>query len=312
LIVASGGGHSGFAKAVADYLPFKPDFVIPTGDSYSRKLLEPLANKIWELPKPREPLESDLHAIYKGVESLVQSSLLPKYKVILATGSNHSLLPSFFGYLKGSKVFAIESQDRIFTRGKAIRIISAFAKGVFLHWEEQRSLYKNGVVVGPILQRPRYVPKDEGYVFVTAGTEGFQRLFDVLAKLKLPNVILQTGKVNPERYKGLGWKVFDFDPDMEKYLANASLVITHQGKTAMEASILYNKSVIMVFNRSLVRATTFSDAKAYAEIIGATFMDDPNTWASEVELLNSINSPRRPKTHKPGTERLVQVILNNL
>ncbi len=45
LVIASGGGHTGFARAVAEYMPFKVDFVIPEGDLNSRNLLSPYAEK---------------------------------------------------------------------------------------------------------------------------------------------------------------------------------------------------------------------------------------------------------------------------
>ncbi|MEM3352383.1 MAG: polysaccharide biosynthesis protein, partial [Saccharolobus sp.] len=46
LIIASGGGHTGFARAIAEYLPEKVDFVIPENDEYSKLMLMKYANKI--------------------------------------------------------------------------------------------------------------------------------------------------------------------------------------------------------------------------------------------------------------------------
>ncbi len=307
LIIASGGGHTGFARAIAQYLGEKVDFVIPKGDENSRKVLSPYAGKFYEVEKGIEPHSFSLKGLFK---SFISSSRVRKYKVVVATGSNHSLFPSFFQFLKGAKVFAIESQDRIVTRGKAVSIISKYSKAVFLHWEEQKGLYKNGVVVGPIVERPKYEPRDEGYVLVTAGTEGFPSLFDKVAKLGLRNVVMQTGKVDPGKYKREGWKVFSFDPDLEKYVANASVVLTHQGKTAMEAVVMYGKPTVVVYNNSLVRATTQRDAELYARILGALFLPDPSTWDSDDKLLSFLERPVRPNSFTPGTEKLAKVILS--
>ncbi len=236
---------------------------------------------------------------------------MPKYDITLATGSNHSLFPSFAQWTKGSTIFTLESQDRIVTKGKAVSILSHFSKGVFLHWEEQRSLYRNGIVVGPVLQKRKYDPKNEGYVLVTAGTEGFRSLFDKVLEIGLNNVVIQTGKVDPQIYVRKGVKAFSFDPDIERLIAGANVVITHQGKTAMESAVLYGKPTVIVFNKDLTRAATYEDVRRYSTIIGAYFLDDPSTWGNE-ELAKFLENPYKPKSHQPGTEKLVKVIMNYL
>ncbi|EWG07150.1 MAG: UDP-N-acetylglucosamine, MurG, LPS N-acetylglucosamine transferase [Candidatus Aramenus sulfurataquae] len=307
LIIASGGGHTGFARAVAQYLEQRVDFVIPKGDEKSRKILSPYAERIYEVEKGIEP---NSFSALKLLKSLVSSSRIRKYKVVVATGSNHSLFPSFFQFLKGAKVFAIESQDRIVTRGKAVSVISKYSRAVFLHWEEQKGLYKNGLVVGPIVEKSKYESRDEGYVLVTAGTEGFLRLFDKVAELGVKNVVMQTGKVDPSKYKREGWKVFSFDPDLERYIANASLVVTHQGKTAMEAVVMYGKPTAIVYNSSLVKAATQKDVELYAKILGAKFFPDPVFWRSNKDLLEFLERPTKPNSFTPGTGKLAKVVLS--
>lgn len=309
LIIASGGGHTGFARAVAEYLPDKVDFVIPKGDVVSREMIKPFANRIYEIEKFRSPSSGFSPSYF--FSSIFHSLSIKKYKKVLATGSNHSIFPSFFQFLKGAIIYGIESQDRIISKGKAVSIISKYSKKVFLHWEEQKRLYKNGIVVGPIVEKPKYESKDEGYILVTAGTEGFERLFDKIKALNLENVVLQTGKVNSEKYKGLGWKVFSFDPDIEKYIASASVVITHQGKTAMEAVVMYKKPTIIVFNKDWKTATTFEDARLYAKILGAQFFNDPSTWSSDEDFLKAIDKREKPKEFEIGTPKLVKEILND-
>ncbi|AEE94365.1 UDP-N-acetylglucosamine, MurG, LPS N-acetylglucosamine transferase [Acidianus hospitalis W1] len=309
LIIASGGGHTGFARAIAEYLPYKADFIIPKGDEMSKKMISQFADKIYEVEKFRSP--SGNLSLSSFLLSMIHSAKIRKYKKVIATGSNHSIFPSFFQFVKSSNIYVIESQDRIVTKGKAVNIISKYSKHVFLHWKEQEKLYKNGIVVGPIVERPKYTPSDEGYILVTTGSEGFERLFDILYSLDIDNVVLQTGKVN-KKYEKKGWKVFSFDPDIERYIAKAKLVITHQGKTAMEAVVMYKKPTIIVYNKDWKYAATFEDSKLYAEILGTVFLNDPSNWSTKDEILKYIENPKQPKVYTPGTERLVSVVLNDI
>ncbi|WP_338603340.1 glycosyltransferase [Sulfolobus tengchongensis] len=313
LIIASGGGHTGFARAIAQYMPEKVDFVIPRSDLYSKQMISQYANKIYEVPKGREPNESNLVLIKRLFSIIWESIKINKYDIIVATGSNHSIFPSFFQFLKGGKVYGIESQDRLVTRGKAISIISNYAKGIFLHWKEQKRLYENkGIVVGPIVEKPKYEAKDEGYILVTTGSMGFKRLFDRIVKYRnKTKIVLQTGKVNHRVYQNNDNIIaFDFDPNLEKWIANASLVITHQGKTAMESVVMYKKPTIIVYNRDWISATSLEDAKEYARILGATFLDDPITWKDDNTLWDAIENIKEPNSFNIGTPNLVKYLLS--
>jgi UDP-N-acetylglucosamine:LPS N-acetylglucosamine transferase len=311
LIVASGGGHTGFARAIGQSLPFKADYVIPKDDKYSIEMIKDLSNNIYEIEKWREPNKAQIN-LANFLNSFFKSISLPKYPITVATGSNHSLFPAFFERVKGSRLVSIESQDRFFTRGKAIGLLSKISEAVLLHWEEQKGLYKNGIVVGPIVEKPKYEPKDGGYILVTTGTYGFKRLFMKLKELDLKYVVIQTGKENPENYKKPSWIAFQFDRDIERWIANSSLIITHQGKTAMEAVVMYRKPTIIVYNRDWSKATTYEDAKKYAEVLGVLFLDDPITWSSSEVLFEAINRVKEPKKIRPGTEKAVNVIMKLL
>jgi len=315
LIIASGGGHTGFGRAIAQYLPFKPDFVIPEGDKNSEEMIKDLARKIYYVKKGKEPNESNIKIAENIFRILVESGKISKYKVVIASGSNHSLFPSFIQFLKGAKVFGIESQDRLITRGKAIQIISYFSKGVFLHWEEQKKLYpKKGIVTGPIVEKPKYQKEDGDYILVTTGTQGFKRLFDILVKTNLDKVVMQTGKVDYSQYQKEkpNWKFFSFDSDLERWISKAKVVITHQGKTAMESIVMYRKPTIIVYNKDWIYAATKEDSKLYAKVLGATFLDDPSTWGSEETILQAIEKVGEPKSFEIGTKKLVDIILNEL
>ena len=315
LIIASGGGHTGFGRAIAQYLPFKPDFVIPEGDKNSEEMIKDLARKIYYVKKGKEPNESNLEIIKNLFKILIESGKISKYKVVIATGSNHSLFPSFIQFLKGAKVFGIESQDRLITRGKAIQIISYFSKGIFLHWGEQKKLYpKKGIVTGPIVEKPKYQREDGDYVLVTTGTQGFKRLFDILVNTNFDKVVIQTGKIDYNQYqkKKPNWKFFSFDPDLERWISKARIVITHQGKTAMESVVMYRKPTIIVYNKDWIYAATKEDSKLYAKVLGATFLDDPSTWESDETILEAIEKVSEPKSFEIGTKKLADIILNEL
>jgi UDP-N-acetylglucosamine:LPS N-acetylglucosamine transferase len=306
LIVASGGGHTGFARAIAEYLPFKADFVVPRGDSWSMEVLKDYASNVYEVMKGRGPKDGMSVLLRNSIKSFRDSFSLNKYDVVIATGSNHSLFVALSQKLKGSTIFSIESQDRIVTRGKAVSIMSKFSKNVFVHWKEQKSLYKNSYVVGPIVEKPKFSAKNEGYVLVTAGTMGFPRLFKEVSKLDKFNFIVQTGQVDPSTVKAS--KAFKFDSEMERLIAGASVVVTHQGKTAMESVVMYGKPTVIVYNSDLTKAATKEDTKLYAEILGAKFLDDPLTWKGG-ELEKALDNPNKPKNHEIGTPKLIDYIL---
>ncbi|BBD71674.1 polysaccharide biosynthesis protein [Sulfodiicoccus acidiphilus] len=307
LIIASGGGHTGYARAIAQYLEEKVDFVVPEGDLLSRKLLEPYARKIFEVAKGREPSGGSL--LLGVLRALTQSFQLPKYDATVATGSNHSVVPSLIERVKGSSIYAIESQDRIVTRGKAIHLISRFSRAVFLHWKEQLPLYKNGVVTGPIVEKPKYDARDEGYVLFTAGSMGFHRLFKKALALQVKGVV-QTGRLSPDLYRSQrpDWNFFDYDIDLERWIAHASIVVTHQGKTAMEAVVMYRKPTVVVYNSDWTRAASREDTKIYAELLGAYFLEDPSKWKGD-ELNTALASVKEPKPIEPGTIKLVNYVL---
>ncbi|BCU66985.1 polysaccharide biosynthesis protein [Sulfolobales archaeon HS-7] len=305
LIIASGGGHTGFARAIAQYLPFKADFVIPCNDSTSKKMIEPYADKLVCVTKLRMPNESSLVMIPRTFTALSQSISLDSYQTVVSTGSNHSLLPSLVARIRGSEIFVIESQDRFLTRGKTVYLLSRVSKEVLLHWKEQESLYPSkGVHVGPIVERPKYQPRDQGYYLITTGSMGFPRLVRRALRLNYDFVIQDATDL--EELKGHP-NYFKFDPDLEKWIANATAVITHQGKTAMEAVVMYRKPTLVVYNKDWKSATTFRDSMKYAEVLGAGFLPDPVDWKDD-ELDKALKQLSTPKEIEPGTQNAVKRI----
>jgi len=84
LIIASGGGHTGFARAIAEYLSlssnsYKVDFVIPENDKYSEELLKPFSSQFYYVKKAKEPNQGNTALITNLPRVLVQSLKIKKY-----------------------------------------------------------------------------------------------------------------------------------------------------------------------------------------------------------------------------------------
>ncbi|HID40906.1 MAG TPA: hypothetical protein EYP33_01990, partial [Pyrodictium sp.] len=219
LLTAAPGGHSGYAAAIAHYLREKgiqPIFITAKGDTWTKQKLQRYGQtiEVTLLRHPGEPLARTLH---RWPQALLESlkHVKREYRVLVSCGSNLSLAPALTAKIKGMKLVNIESIVRLSTPGKTPRLLHPIADATLVHWPEQQKLHPGAILVGPIYEPPRYKPRDEGYILVTAGTTGHKKLFDAIDKLNLPNIALQTGKIDPEPYKKRhpSWTVFRFDPD---------------------------------------------------------------------------------------------------
>ncbi|RLG91358.1 MAG: polysaccharide biosynthesis protein [Thermoprotei archaeon] len=320
LLIASGGGHTGYCRALAERFyeykknySFKLDAVIPCLDKWSKKILEDYVDNIFCINKLRQPYEKHYKMIKNFPIALIQSiKRIKRYDYVIASGSNHSLLPTLIAKLKNtsSKILAIESHDRFITRGKTISLLSKTIAIPILHWKEQKKLYRNGIVVGPIVKKRKYEISNKGYVLVIGGFEGDKKLYDKLVKTPLTNVVLQTGRLNPEHYRKLrpDWIVFDFDPDIDKWIAGARVVIGHTSVTLLEAAITYRKPVIIYWNPEWSSAATFQDVILFSKKINAQVLvdTDPNTI---LETINKVKPP--PDIREDGAKKLVKLILES-
>jgi len=309
-IIASGGGHTAYAVAVAEELTSKADIyvVIPAGDRWTRAKMEKYG-QVFETEKAA-PGSSIWKRVLAVVEGFFQGLKLPKADVVVATGSNHSIGPALALKLRGAKLIVIEAIDRVVTKSQAINILSRFADIVALHWEEQKNNYPRGKVYGPILPKVKNVEdKKEEWILITMGTEGYREFFEYLAGnsdelFESEKIALQTGKVSPTQFEGKFWRVFDFDKNFELWLSGAKLVITHQGATAAESAILYRKPTIICFNKRLSGTSGREDTRAFAKLIGAEFCEDFE------ELRVALKKVKTPRTWKLGSESLAADILS--
>jgi UDP-N-acetylglucosamine--N-acetylmuramyl-(pentapeptide) pyrophosphoryl-undecaprenol N-acetylglucosamine transferase len=289
LIAASGGGHTGYAVALAQRLVehgVEPHFVVPEGDNRSRAKVERYGVVVAETPKfmgPEDPLWKGLAralpALLKTLKRLPNS-----YQVAVSTGSNHSIAVAIAAWLKGARIVNLESSVRFTRPSRAFRMLRRIAWINAVQWPEQKAFAPNALVVGPLYEKPRYPPRDEGYILVATGTYGYRELLDAIAEANPScRIVAQTGRVNPEPYRKLGWIAFQYDPDIDRWIAGATLVVTHVGKTALDAALAYRKKVIIVYNpRWTKHGATLEDAKTYAQKIGAILVGDPNEAVNKI------------------------------
>ncbi len=332
-LIASGGGHTGYAIAIAEelvnVLSGEPIvFIVPRNDYWSISRIIKRIGRVGKkyivvehVVKPRKPLEPWRIFIVRSPRALYDSfrvfeRVRELVSIVICTGSNHSLYPSIVSKLfYGKKVFCIEAVDRIITSSKTVKILYEFLGiPIFIHWSEQKRNYPRGLVTGPVYEKPLYKPRDEGYILVTTGTMGNKKLFDLLLNTSLENVVVQTGRINPEyilKHKP-GWKVFRFDPDIDKWIAGATLVISHQGLTVVEAALAYRKPVILAFNPDLPSTSKYIDAWFLAKKLNSTLINPTEITSGKLEEIISEYVGKMPPQYYNGAKIIAKIIKDNL
>ena len=312
LITASGGGHTGYAVAIAQRLKGKANitFVVPEGDEWSAAKVRRYGGIIYvkKARGPKDPLWRSIPGLMKALLESIQR--IGKVDVIIATGSNHCVPPSIIAKLKGAKLIAIESSVRFTKPSLSIKTLTPIADLIALQWPEQKRLHPKGVVVGPIYELPEYKPWNGGYILVTGGTYGHKLLFDTISKLNLDKVVMQTGRINPEPYKRKhpDWIVFDYDPDFGRWLAGAKVVITHFGKTAIDAVLSYRKPTIIVLNPEWKYTVGEKDAEILARKLNALLIRNI-TFNNLEKAIHSAIKITLPN-YENGAENLTKFIIS--
>ncbi|RLE65451.1 MAG: polysaccharide biosynthesis protein [Thermoprotei archaeon] len=301
IITASGGGHTGNAVSLAQRLEGRADilFIVPKGDKWTRQRVEKYGDII-EVTKGRGAMSSNILFIPRFLKAFYESlrSVSKEYEVLVSMGSNHSIPPAFLAKINGLKIINVESCAR-FTKGsRTVKILSHIADITALQWEEQKNLHPKGIVYGPLFEKPLYKPWNGGYILVTGGTYGHRMLFDALLKTRLKNIVLQTGRLDPRYYKKRKpeWRIFDFDPDFGKWIAGANIVISHFGKTVLDAALTYRKPVIIVPNPEFTRTVGVEDAGLLAKKLNAILLENitPKDLVDAIEFAFKLKVPEYP------------------
>lgn len=308
LVLASGGGHTGYAIAVAErlveqYPSTKLLFIVPSNDKWSiDRIKRRLSNaRFIEVTKLRNPGEPFVKTIYRLPRVFADSLRINGFfNAMICTGSNHSVIPAVIARLKRvvESIFCIEDVFRLDKPSRAVNVLYKLGlANVFLQWREQYKLYsRRSVYVGLIYEKPMYRSMDKGYVLVTMGTLGHPSLAELLLKTNLENVVVQTGRLVDPRYvqsRKPGWRAFAFDPDIDKLIAEASVVVSSPGLTVINAAIAYRKPTVMVYNPNIVLGASFNEIARVAEMLNIPFINPSNIEPRSFEeiVLNAKPSP---------------------
>jgi UDP-N-acetylglucosamine--N-acetylmuramyl-(pentapeptide) pyrophosphoryl-undecaprenol N-acetylglucosamine transferase len=268
LILAGYGGHVGEAYALAQELQGKVtlSFLVPEGDELSKARLSRFG-RVDTLILSREPKTPHHVFIPRLLKAFVQSfrKVTRKYDIVVSLGSNFCIPPALVAWAKRIPVVNVENVVRFVEAAKTTRILQYFSRLTALQWDEQRKILR-GVVVGPLIPKPEVKPHDDGYILVTGGTYGHRVLLDTIAESNLHNVVLQTGKIDPEPYrkKHPEWKVITVTQNFQELIAGASLIVTHFGSTVLE-TIAYKKHTLLVPPYAeWTRTASAKDAECFA------------------------------------------------
>jgi len=292
LVLAGGGGHTGYAYALAQNLCGKASlqFLVPKGDVLSQKRLNRFGS-VGFLPKPRGATTPTHKFALRLMKAFVVSSykVSRRYNVVVSTGSNFCIPPAFFAWMYRIPVINIESSVRFTKPSTTANLLQPFSVITALQWEEQKRLLK-GMVVGPLVPRPEIKPWNGGYILVTGGTYGHKLLFDTLAESDLENIVLQTGLVNPHPYikRHPEWKVITYSTRFFELVAGAELVVTHFGSTILEA-LVYRKPTVIVPNPKWTRTAGIKDAEYFAKKVNAILVSEINLET----LLEAMNEAKK-------------------
>jgi UDP-N-acetylglucosamine--N-acetylmuramyl-(pentapeptide) pyrophosphoryl-undecaprenol N-acetylglucosamine transferase len=311
LILAGGGGHTGFAYALAQRLKDRAlmTFLIPEGDNLSQQRLNRYG-KIDYIPKPRGAKTPTGEFVYNFIRAFAVSmkKVTRDFHVAVSTGSNFCIPPAFVAISKRIPVVNIEGEVRFTRASLTASILQPFSIFTALQWPEQKKLLK-GTVVGPLFHRPEIQHWNGGYILITGGTLGHKKLFNTINESDLTNIVMQTGEIDPEPYRKRHpeWKIMRYYSNFTELLAGAELVITHFGSTALE-SVVYKKPSVMVFNPEWKRTVGKTDATIFAKKVGATFLSDLNLE----NLIYAIETAKKNKIPElmDGAKVLVDFILN--
>ena len=311
LILAGGGGHTGYAQILAEELKGRMElsFLAPDDEPISVRRLEGYG-PVRTMTKPRHPTTPTLTFTWRLFKAFYEAlSRVPSdIDVVVSTGSSFCVPPAIVAWMRGIPVVNLESRVKLTKPSGTASLLRRFSRLTALQWEEQR-VFLEGRVFGPLLPRRLVEPRDGGYVLVSGGTYGYKELFDALDETDLENVVLQTGKIDGGSYAKahLGWRVLSYSDRFYELIAGARVVVSPPGGTPVEA-VAYGKPVVIVEYPAWTKAADPEETRLFAEKIGASLMTD----VTAEKLVSAINEAQRKpsKVLEAGNEELVEAILS--
>lgn len=251
LLTAGGGGHTGYAVALAGALKSKASliFLIGRDDSLSEARLSHLG-EIVAVTKPRQPGTRFWRFIYGFVLCSLQSLWIwAKHRpdVVVSTGSNIAIPICIVGKAFGSRIVNIEDSVRLFSSSKTSKYLDLISEVTLLQWREQLERHpKKGRYVGLLLPSVARSTRS-GRIIISPGSFGFEGLCDTAARTSLKEVTMTIGNLDVEKYSRPGWIVVDKLVGLDDVMASARVVVTHLGYTIWEA-VNYGVPVVIVPN----------------------------------------------------------------
>lgn len=311
VLLAGGGGHTGYAYALAHYLSGKCEIetYVPEGDKLSHNRLKRFGD-VKTLPKPRGPTTPMMPFLSGLAKSFLRSaSSFGRKSVVISTGSNFCLAPCIVAKMNGTPTVNLESSVRFTRASKTTKILAKTATLTALQWEEQKKLLPGGKVFGPMLAKPELAPFDGGYILVTGGTYGHKLLFQAFDSVNIEKVLLQAGALyNPEFAKRHPtWKVIDYSDRFHELIAGADVVVTHFGETIIDSALVYGKPTVISVNPDWSRTAGLEDAAVLSEKVNGILLRD-FTPDAIIEAIEKAKRSRPPQISS-GAEPLSRWIL---
>ncbi len=308
LLLGGLGGHSGQAFAIAKFLKDERiAFDVATFPG-TEKRFKGLAERVMTFPQLLMPPKRRPNP--RAILSLYKILTMKKYDVVIANGSNFAILPSLWVKVRGGVLINVETIDAVVVPNKAAKLLSKFADFTIVHWEEMKQHYPKAMVSGPIYEPPLYEPEDGGYVLVTAGTLGYEELFtEAIEQLSEHfELVIQSGRVDPEKFKMKGVRAFRYTEDFHKVLARAKAVVgVFPGTTPATATLAYDKPTVIVPNLRLRSAASLENMEPFARKVGAVVSDLKGLR----DALERAFRVKRPK-YENGAKKVVQLVLDVL
>jgi len=311
MILAGGGGHTGYARILAEELHGRADlsFLAPDDDPISRRRLEPFG-PVGTLTKPRHPKTPTWRFAFRLAKAFFQSpGRVPgNLDVVVSTGSNFCVPPALIAWARGIPLVNLESRVRFTRPSRTASLLQRFAEVTALQWEEQSRILR-GTVFGPLLPRRTVEPWDGGYILVAGGTYGYKALFDAVSATRLKKVVLQTGNLDSRKYaeRHQEWRVFSFTDRFDEVLAGAEVVVSPPGGTPIEA-VVYEKPLVIVRYPEWTRAASAEDTRVFAEKLNAPLL--LRLTPSALEAAVEVARGRKVPVLRDGTHSLVETILS--
>jgi UDP-N-acetylglucosamine--N-acetylmuramyl-(pentapeptide) pyrophosphoryl-undecaprenol N-acetylglucosamine transferase len=311
LILAGGGGHTGYATILAEELKGQAElsFMAPEDEPISIERLKSYG-PVLKITKPRHPRTNLWSFTFRLMKAFYQSlTRFPrKVDVVVSTGSNFCIPPALVAWIKGIPVVNLESRVKFMKPSRTALLLQYFAKITALQWEEQKRFLK-GILFGPLIPKCRVESWNGGYILVTAGTYGYEELFEAVSASSLKKVVLQTGKIDGRKYaeQHPDWVVFSYDPKFYNVIAGAEVVVSPPGGTPLEA-VAYGKHVVIVKYPEWTKAASCDEIKLFAQRLNAPIVWDISSPNIESAVMEA--EKRDIPKFRDGKKALADIIIN--